>query len=1520
MAAVNKTTEFRTNWLNKFYRQCGYLAACWSYMWMNKHNRNQIAVDEKFLADEYPALKLGLFGYLSPNSSTDRENDLAYRTVRKLATEKAYGRSKAGIPSSVKHNKPDDTINPKYRSVMQYGNNADDFFAYLRWNATAPANLCRCLMEGKNGFGQTPFTNEPGKEGEGPKYFSGRTLAGGVDGTLFNVVVSTLFAGEIIGAANKKNLGFDGPQSFTKISQAYWSILTKGKKRGKSPLLALWYCDDIDGKVRIRPIAPHKASKHGANWPEAPKEYKNILGHSDWENPLWTVNDRGLELGRNSVKNSHTWKKPTTFNKGNMPFGATMSSHPATSGIPNHPDIAYAGAQQVMDLWMEMVLRIGFSKHARAAKGRNSARKDIISGANKNDPVSGRTKDYKVRGGTAAVDPSKEKEGPKREGVKGEQTYIGGTKGEVTVEGQPKRELKEGEVNAIDVQCYLLENITKLAAIREDGTYKSLGKISTAMPGNIVSQLHHGAALQSEHPQDNTNARGLPPGEQGEQPDWPPMGTGPDSEVYWMQNMCPDLWALMTPHIDLYRVDYHTPVDSAGKKGKSIPVAEYKIPFKNYLDKSNIDEITSGQYGRMGGAGIKSFSWSLDGVQPAEVDNMITAQLVVHFQSVYDLFRYNEVPGKAGEYAAGIPAAPGYLDLIIGSGTTVAQSERPPAQKPKKEEETICALKHQEYDGVNFQIKAVVGWATPPNFQQLQLPGYNSLQLKAIENAINHSRRAFYLQIVSHDLGFQQDGTLDLTIQYQASISGIMRKPDADLFIATEVHQQQLDAINDEMEALEVPDVVEEGSLANRDKKNSEALDKYEKKREEILEKQVAIMRKIRLEKYAVFLDSLQKTNRVRALKVPSKDLLNPLRNRSAAQRMKDAKVRQGQTAKLVNYTGDVNNQEITSLVSKMVNRATGNETKDEKKKREEENMELAGMADEVGILDTGNNDEILVSFFYLGDLLEALFSTRLKHLFEKQGEEATPLQLILGTVELVDPLTAFTIRTVKLRCPDGTPTASIPIAKLDPLRFKELSGITSFMNIGSIPISLDKFNEWFVNNVIRPRRDSYFLLNFIKDLLANLVGSAYSELCFKDNFKFDIRFDTSTFQLAENFAAVPNLTLKKLAQSVRKAQKKSRKRLVPESERGDVSPYSGNKTAASEPTIPTVLIYSVDSRPNVGDRMYDMTEGIYHYYLGGSCGLTKSINFNRQDMPFYREARITKDGSLGAQQLKELYTIDMDMIGNTLHKNGTYVYIDPIAIGAGSSRAIGGIPNIARMIGLGGYFLVTSVKSEIGPSGFNTTVGATQEMSNFDEGGATKIVSINGVAVPVAPEPTPAAKTAKTEEKAAAAVPAAKVPDEAATPITGTPVMGAPIVEENKGTPEPTPEEKPTPEEIAAQKAIDAARAALAAHKARKEEKAKEAEAAAKRAAMERYNQLNADREGNRDAVSGARAAQANAVRRAEAEYSHLLEGVNADPAKYDKRVNDTRLRFQGDVDRAEQIQQSNLRQMDEQQAIIDR
>jgi len=217
--------------------------------------------------------------------------------------------------------------------------------------------------------------------------------------------------------------------------------------------------------------------------------------------------------------------------------------------------------------------------------------------------------------------------------------------------------------------------------------------------------------------------------------------------------------------------------------------------------------------------------------------------------------------------------------------------------------------------------------------------------------------------------------------------------------------------------------------------------------------------------------------------------------------------------------------------------------------------------------------------------------------------------------------------------------------------------------------------------------------------------------------FNFNIRFDSSILRLDDGFAGKENITLDEIAQSSRRAGRKDCLAFDSARENGDIAGFLslGFPAPPPAPTIPTILLYSVDSRPNVGDRASDMMDGIYHYFLGSRCGLAKEIEFHRQDMPGYREARITKDGSLGAQQLKELYTISMNMIGNNLHKNGTYVYVDPIAIGAGSSRAIGGIPNVARLIGLGGYFLVTKVAHEISDSGFNTSIEALQEMSAMD-------------------------------------------------------------------------------------------------------------------------------------------------------------------------------------------------------------
>jgi hypothetical protein len=869
-----------------------------------------------------------------------------------------------------------------------------------------------------------------------------------------------------------------------------------------------------------------------------------------------------------------------------------------------------------------------------------------------------------------------------------------------------KRALRRGEVHAIELQCFLLENIKQLASIREKLNYKHLGKISDAMPGNIVSKLNHGSPLPNEPPVGS----------------WPPAG-GPDQEAYWLQNMCPDLWALMTPHIEIYRVDY-----DKENAGNLISTGELRIPFKNFVDKEDINEITDGKYGRVGGAGIKSFSWSLDGVQPAEVDNMISAKLVIHFQSVYDLFRHNKVTDKASddEYAAGIIGKAGYLDLIIGSGTSVLDKPKQPEEKTGQQEDA-CGSLHQGYDGARFRIKAIVGWATPPNFKDLQIPGYSPVQLEAIAKAITNSRTALYLQIVSHAINFQQDGTLELDIDYQASISGIMRSADADIFIAKEIHAQ---AIKDIQKDLDDPAVAQEHSTTHGTAKGKAK----EEKRTELLKEQIELMRQNRMHKYSIFLKELQKKNKVYGVRVPSETLLNPIRKMDSEDRLKAAKTRQSQDISKLVVSGKAAKKsaaEAEKEAADLIEALKKAETDDAPKSDPTQNTKLKGMADEVGIFNTGNQDTVLVPYFYLGDLIDVLFETRLAHLAQKDGpKKSSPMQMVLGTVELVDPLAAFQIQSVAVECPGKSATVYRRLSEIDPLRFKKITGITTFMNIGSIPISIDKFNEWFLNKVMRSKKDSYFLLNFIKDICADLISAAYGETCFEDVFKFNIRFDTASFRLAPpTVMGKKDLTIDQLGQSIRKGKALDKMRLTKDSKQGAC--------------IPTVLIYSVDSRPMSADRMSDMSEGIYHYFLGGRCGLAKEIQFNRQDMPYYREARISKDASLGAQQLKELYTVNMNMVGNNLHKNGTYVYIDPIAIGAGSSRAVGGIPNIARLIGLGGYFLVTGVKHDVSDTGFNTTVDAIQQASNFDDGANEKIT---GLAAPVPKKDPPLDKDPDAE------------------------------------------------------------------------------------------------------------------------------------------------------------------------------
>lgn len=89
------------------------------------------------------------------------------------------------------------------------------------------------------------------------------------------------------------------------------------------------------------------------------------------------------------------------------------------------------------------------------------------------------------------------------------------------------------------------------------------------------------------------------------------------------------------------------------------------------------------------------------------------------------------------------------------------------------------------------------------------------------------------------------------------------------------------------------------------------------------------------------------------------------------------------------------------------------------------------------------------------------------------------------------------------------------------------------------------------------------------------------------------------------------------------------------------------------------------------------------------------------------RESRIQKQGALGAEQLRELYSANIDLVGNVLYKNGMFIYINPSLLNADQAYL--------DYLGLHGYYLVTKVESKVTPSSFDVSIRALHQATKFD-------------------------------------------------------------------------------------------------------------------------------------------------------------------------------------------------------------
>ena len=163
-------------------------------------------------------------------------------------------------------------------------------------------------------------------------------------------------------------------------------------------------------------------------------------------------------------------------------------------------------------------------------------------------------------------------------------------------------------------------------------------------------------------------------------------GRGSGLQNYFNFYITPAQQAALVPKIRVFKIEYKTTGTGATRKIKK-PFelkSEREIVFSTYTKSSDLAQITAHTKAREDATGIKSFTWDLKGVNPAEVDANIEASLKIFFNNVDDIFRNNVTKRSTSPDRA----LASFVDLVLfsppPSGGPIPIPSRPaPAMKEK---------------------------------------------------------------------------------------------------------------------------------------------------------------------------------------------------------------------------------------------------------------------------------------------------------------------------------------------------------------------------------------------------------------------------------------------------------------------------------------------------------------------------------------------------------------------------------------------------------------------------------------------------------------------------------------------------------------------------------------------------------------------------------------------------------------------------------------------------------------------
>ena len=234
-------------------------------------------------------------------------------------------------------------------------------------------------------------------------------------------------------------------------------------------------------------------------------------------------------------------------------------------------------------------------------------------------------------------------------------------------------------------------------------------------------------------------------------------------------------------------------------------------------------------------------------------------------------------------------------------------------------------------------------------------------------------------------------------------------------------------------------------------------------------------------------------------------------------------------------------------------------------------------------------------------------------------------------------------------------------------------------VSLSDLPISLDLFRSWWLNNYVSTAKRSLPIRDFLSALTRFVQQNVFRDIPYE-----------------EGSGEVPDDTPKFIINNIVPTQELWSELYPPDWARmkfNSANIANRNHTASPLQKNTLTVIEQIDNALTI-------PEGTARIIFGETeRGVLKRLTFEREDIPGHAEARMFSDreSMAGNIALREKYNTSMETLGTTAVLPGSLLYLDPKPLDLGYADQG---ESLAKSLGLGGLYRVVNLTSVLDFSG----------------------------------------------------------------------------------------------------------------------------------------------------------------------------------------------------------------------------